>query len=272
MNKQGAGKNDSAALKGCRTIAVCNQAGGVGKSTITRDLGHQLSTGDKRVLLIDADSQGSLGEFLGLRPHEREDAETFWHAVCSEGNERPAVTQAFGVSVGIANLGLIRAESRLAEQKNPMRFFGVLKKLAPDFDFVLIDCPPHISEMTVQILCAADEILIPVQTEAKAVWGLAIIQEEIAKSNRRRDDSGRPPLRVTGIVPTLYNPNRKLHAHYLSEIQRMAGVLETPVFTPFRDYIAVSEACNAGQPLKMYAPNCPANVDMAELAASILGE
>lgn len=251
-----------------RTIAICNQAGGVGKTTTTRDLGYELMLCGCKVFLLDADSQGSLGEYLGCHPHQRPAEEMFWSSLCNDTSEQPHVVEKYDLQVGLSNLLLAKGERLLVQQRNPMKLYGALQHFQSQFDFILIDCPPHISEMTVQALIAADEILIPVQTEDKAVAGLYLIQEEIIEANKRRLYV-RPPLKLTGILPTLYDARLNLHRHYLGEIHRTAEQLGCQVFQPVRRAIAVAEACNARLPLKLYSATCPVNEDMEQLAKAL---
>ncbi len=254
-------------------LAVFNQSGGVGKTSLTRDLGYELALRGQRVLLIDADPQGTLGSFLGLEPATRARADTFWAAVC-DGDDAPPVVHAtaFDLTLGLANRFLIGDELALMQQNDPARLLAVVETHLNAYDWVLFDCPPKISEITVQILLAVEGLLAPVQTEAKAVESFAEVQLEIAKAQRRRKHMRLAPLRVLGVVPTLYNPRLVLHRHHYAELMRRIGPsFGYPVFAPIRDYVAVSEAGTRRQPLRRYAPKCPAAADVAALATALLG-
>jgi chromosome partitioning protein len=93
-----------------RTIAICNQAGGVGKTTTTRDLGYELMLCGLKVFLLDADSQGSLGEYLGCHPHQRPAEEMFWSSLCNDTSEQPHVVEKYDVQVGLSNLLLAKGD------------------------------------------------------------------------------------------------------------------------------------------------------------------
>ncbi|MFQ3581383.1 MAG: ParA family protein [Chloracidobacterium sp.] len=253
-------------------VAIFNQSGGVGKTSLTRDLGYELATRGQRVLVVDADPQGTLGSFLGLEPATRPRAETFWATVC-DGADAPPVVQptAFALMLGLANRFLIGDELALMQQSDPARLLAVSEAHITDYDWVLFDCPPKISEITLQILLAADALLAPVQTEAKSVESFAEVQLEIVKAQRRRKNMRLAPLRVLGVVPTLYNPRLVLHRHHYAELtERICPSFGYHVFDPVRDYVAVSEAGTRRQPLKQYAPKCPATADVAALATAIL--
>ncbi|MGQ9898461.1 MAG: ParA family protein [Acidobacteriota bacterium] len=253
-------------------VAMFNQSGGVGKTSLTRDLGYELAMRDQRVLVIDADPQGTLGSFLGMEPATRPREDTFWAAVC-DGDETPPrlwLTN-FELTIGLANRFLVGDELSLMQQSDPARLLAVVETHLADYDWVLFDCPPKISEVTLQILLAADALLAPVQTEAKSVESFAEVQLEVVKAQRRRKNMRLAPLRVLGVVPTLYNPRLVLHRHHYAELaERICPAFGFHVFGPIRDYIAVSEAGTRRQPLKRYAPQCPAAADVAALAANVL--
>lgn len=253
-----------------RVVAIWNRAGGVGKTTITRDLGYELALAKQRVLLIDADSQGSLGDFLGEKPHEKPKEDLFWEAVCNGEESLPLLTQAFKMDIGLSNLLLHKQEEDLAKQFNHFRFRVVLEPIRANYDFILIDCAPSVSEITRQVMAACDEVLIPVQPEDKGVSGLLRTQETIIESNKRRFPFF-PPIRCSGVVPTLVE-NRTIHSHYLSKIKNIALSFEYPVLKEVRRYVAVTEACNQRKPLRLYNEQCPALNDIVEISQFILSQ
>ncbi len=253
-----------------RIIAICNQAGGVGKTTTTRDLGYELATRGSRVLLIDGDSQGTLGVYLGCDPHTQPEEAQFWFPIYGENEEAlPPVVSNFGLDIGVANLFLTRGERLLIQQRDTNRLLKAIRLFQPAYDVVLIDCPPHVSEITIQSLIAADELLIPVQTEDKAVTGLRLIQEEIISANKRRTPFLQP-LRLLGILPTMYNERLNLHRFHLEGIREFAEKLKCRVFPPISNRVAVKEAGNAQQPLKVFQPNSPVNLEIAAAADAIV--
>jgi chromosome partitioning protein len=253
-------------------IAIFNQSGGVGKTSLTRDLGYEMATRNRRVLLIDADPQGTLGGFLGLSPAERRPAELFWSAVCGSEDATPTIfPTAYGLDIGLSNRFLIGDELSLMQQHDPARLLNALERVAASYDWVLFDCPPKISEITLQILLAVDGLLVPVQTEAKSVESFAEVQLEIAKAQRRRKNLRLPPLAVLGVAPTLYNPRLVLHRHHLKELtEEICPSFGYETLAPVRDYIGVSEAGTRRLPLKKYAPKCPATQDIATLADQLM--
>lgn len=253
-----------------RKIAVYNHAGGVAKTTTTRDLGYELAIRGNRVLLIDADFQGSLGNFFDRKPQNRPPDELFWHPICHNLKIDPYVECLYeNLWIGISSNLLVVDEKFLELQKNTWKFHQKLEVLANSYDFIFIDCPPSINELTIQALVAADEILIPIQPEEKAYAGLSLIQSEIIEANERRFPY-RPPLKIAGLLPTRCDRRLELHQHYLQEMQKSAKELETNVFQPIRSAIAVAEACNYGIPLRLHNPKCKALADIEILAESLL--
>ncbi|MBX7224033.1 MAG: ParA family protein [Blastocatellia bacterium] len=258
-------------MSGKKVIAVYNNAGGVAKTTTTRDLGYELSLRQKEVLLIDADFQGSLGGFLGRNPQMRPAQELFWNPICHDLESAPPIEKIYDhLWIGLANLQLARDEQFLAMQKNPSVLHRILVTLFNHFDYILIDCPPTINEISVQVLQAAQSILIPVQTEDKAFAGLELIQQEIIRANKRRAGASLPPLFINGLLPTRFNKRLVSHNFYLEEIWKKASELKCQKLKPIREQVAVQEACNKGLPLKLYAPNSSAIPDIEELAQNIL--
>ncbi|MBX7224091.1 MAG: ParA family protein [Blastocatellia bacterium] len=259
-------------------IAIFNQAGGVGKTSLTRDLGFELGSNGWKVLLIDADPQGTLGRFLGHSPGEEPPHKLFWQAVCATPPEgdRPSTLPAimkteFRVEIGLSNRTLIGDELSLQQQADPGRLGNVLEPLKGTYDFILVDCPPKISEITVQILWACDTLLIPVQTEAKGIDSFTEIQMEIGRAQRRRRNFKLPLFKVAGVVPTLFDARLSVHKHHLLELQEdICPNFGYQVFNPVRKYISVSEAGTNRQPLKVYDSRCPANEDIAHIATSFM--
>ncbi|MBX7219109.1 MAG: ParA family protein [Blastocatellia bacterium] len=258
----------------CTSIAIFNQSGGVGKTTLVRDVGFELARLGLRVLLIDADPQGTLGVFLGESPAAKTGPDLFWSEICApHGPEKSPtiVTNKFGLDVGLANRKLVTDEWTLAQQHDPARLLSILDGLRPQYDFILIDCPPKISEITIQVLLAVDSLLIPVQTEGKSVVAFAEVQYEIAQAQQRRKHMRLPALQVMGLVPTLHNPHLVLHRHHLQELQeRLAPTFGYEVFPPVRDYVAVAEAGTRGMPLRLANAKCPAVQDIETLTQKIL--
>src|SRR5437667_6490871 len=166
-----------------RIIAVANQAGGVGKTTLVRDIGYELAAGGKRVLLVDLDPQASLTIFLGLDPWEQKT--TIHDAMRDDSIELPVLS--------VLNLNLVPSNLRLAEIEAELatallREFRLKQALSPvveQFDFIFIDCPPSLGMLVINALCAADEVLIPIQCEFKSWMGTDGLFDTVMKVSRQ---------------------------------------------------------------------------------------
>ncbi|MBX7221094.1 MAG: AAA family ATPase [Blastocatellia bacterium] len=258
----------NATTKIAHKIAVFNQAGGVGKTTFVRDFGYELSRRGKKTLIVDADPQGTLGVFMGMEPAIRPETDSFWHSVYS-GNEtqKPKVlpTGYENLFVGIANRDLKRGELELMDSEDKGRLRGFLRDIQTEFDFLIFDCPPSISEITVQILFAVDSLIIPVQTEAKAVVAFGEVQVEIAKAQKRRLNLDLPKLQVLGVVPTMYKGQTIISQHHLRETHELCEAFGYPPLPAIRDFTKVSAAGTYRVPLMVHDRNCPANRDMEQV-------
>ena len=249
--------------------AIWNRAGGVGKTTLTREIGYELCHNGLHVLLIDADSQGNLGDSFGLNPHDLQKETLFWEAVCSV-SEKPELytVQVHGMAIALSNLQLAKQEKSLENQQNHFRLWTLLEPLKKSFDHILIDCAPSEGQITIQVLSACDRILIPVQPEDKGVSGLLRTQENIIEANRRRSPF-LPPISVVGVVPSRYE-NLNLHRYQLEQIQAITQRLEYPLLSKLRKYVALAEAYNQNVPLRLYDAGCPALSDLESITKSFL--
>lgn len=232
-------------------IALFNQSGGVGKTTLAMNLGYQLSAKGQRVLLIDFDPQSSLTIFMGIDiPWDLE--KTVYHAIVQR-EALPVVIQN-GLTLSPSNLALAGAEIEL--MRDGMRDIRLKNALAPiqdDYDFILIDCPPNLGMLSTMALHSATHILIPVQTEFKCwrstEYVLNTVMEFINGSN--------PNLKIKGFVPTLYSSGKSHHVQALMGIQDQLSQFGT-VFPVVPNRIAFVNASEARQPLAVFAPKSDA--------------
>jgi chromosome partitioning protein len=186
-----------------RVIAIFNQAGGVGKTTVARDLGFELSSRGSRVLLVDADPQASLTEFMGIDPSS---LETSLFDALLQGAPAPVIS-VHGMSLVPASIDLAAADFLLAaEIGRELKLRQALEPLRDSYDFVLIDAPPSLGNISINVLVAADDILIPVQCEVKALRGTRHLFETIEKVRALN-----PTLRIAGVVPTLLDRRTRLN-------------------------------------------------------------
>ena len=185
-----------------KVIAIANQKGGVAKTTTTHNLGAAMEAAGKKVLLIDLDSQASLTISVGLEPLEAE--RTIVDVLRKEGTPRGDCVQRLSdrlhIVTSIIDLAPMEMEmlSRASREKILDR---ALKPVRGEYDYILIDCPPQLSILTINALSCADGVLIPVKTDYLAYRGLTQLQDSIQEIQELIN----PELKVLGVIATLYD-------------------------------------------------------------------
>ncbi len=232
-----------------RVTALCNQKGGVGKTTTTISLGGALAEYGRHVLMVDFDPQGALSAGLGINTH---DAVTIYDLLLGrEKDVRKAIqpTKIPGIHVIPANIDLSAAEVHLVGEISREQILArVLKPVLNDYDVVLIDCQPSLGLLTVNALTAAHGVLIPLETEYFALRGVALLIETIEKVRDRLN----PSIRVDGIVATMYDA-RTLHAKEVME--RVVEVFgDTVLDTVIGRTVKFPDASVAAVPITEFAP------------------
>jgi chromosome partitioning protein len=197
-----------------RIIAMCNQKGGVGKTTTTINLGAALAEVGRKVLLVDFDPQGALSVGLGVPTHELDT--TIYNLLVERGHDIRDVikkTKVDGLDIVPANIDLSAAEVQLVgEVAREQILARVLRPVLDDYDVVLIDCQPSLGLLTVNALTAAHGVVIPLECEFFAMRGVALLVETIEKITDRLN----PRLTVDGILATMYD-GRTLHSREVVE-------------------------------------------------------
>lgn len=244
-------------------IALFNQSGGVGKSTLTMNLGYQLSFLSKRVLLIDIDPQASLTIFMGLEPNELE--RTIYHAIVKE--EPLPMIDAHGIKLCPSDIVLAGAEYELASDGlRDLRLKNALESVRDDYDFILIDCPPSLGMLTTMTLHCATHILIPAQVEYKCWRATQLVLETVINVRKRSNRK----LIIKGFIPTMYTPNLKEHAKGLAAIQSLSAV--APVFPAIPRRAAFVQASGARQPLAVHSRQCDAVAILDQICGLMCAE
>ncbi|HSP52412.1 MAG TPA: ParA family protein [Cryobacterium sp.] len=232
-----------------RIISLCNQKGGVGKTTTTINLGAALAGYGRRVLAIDFDPQGALSAGLGVPTH---DVTTIYDLLLS-GSVSPQdaiqKTSVHNLDIIPANIDLSAAEVHLVNEVAREQILArVLRKVSGDYDVILIDCQPSLGILTVNALTASHGVLIPLECEFFALRGVALLIETIDKVRDRLN----PAIELDGILATMFD-SRTLHSREVLERVVDAfgdSVLETVIGRT----VKFPDASVAGIPITEFAP------------------
>ncbi|MFX4271028.1 AAA family ATPase [Propionibacteriaceae bacterium Y1685] len=247
-------------------VAMCNQKGGVGKTTTTINLGAALAELGRSVLLVDFDPQGSLSVGLGVNPHTLERSVYNLLLTREYGiDEVIAPTSVEGLDILPSNIDLSAAEVQLvSEVAREQTLKRVLDKVRDRYDFILIDCAPSLGLLTINALTAADKVVMPLECEFFALRGIALLTDTITKVQDRLN----PDLEVLGILGTMYDP-RTLHSREV--LERVVQAFGEDVFhTVIRRTVKFPETTVAGEPITTYATTSPGATAYRTLAREVL--
>ncbi|MDQ3502671.1 MAG: ParA family protein [Actinomycetota bacterium] len=249
-----------------RILAMCNQKGGVGKTTSTINLGAALAEAGRTVLLVDFDPQGALSVGLGVNPLQLD--QTVYNLLMEPGIAVQDVmlkTDVAGLDLLPSNIDLSAAEVQLVnEVAREQTLRRVLAPVLDDYDVVLVDCQPSLGLLTVNALTAAHGVIIPLECEFFALRGVALLIQTIEKVRERLN----PELELEGILATMYDA-RTLHGREV--LARVVEAFGEKVFhTVINRTIRFPETTVAGEPITTYAPTSHGATAYRELALEVL--
>lgn len=231
-----------------RIICVANQKGGVGKTTTSVNLSAALAARGRKVLLVDMDPQGNASSGLGLRKFDYQDANVY-HLLIGEKTVAEVIrdTSSPYLQVLPANPDLVGAEIELVDTpKREFRLKEALRRVADQYDYVLIDCPPSLGLLTLNALAAANTFVVPLQCEYYALEGLSQLLNTAGLVKK----SINPDLRIEGIVLTMFDTRNNLSHQVVSEIQTHFGDKVFKSIIPRN--VRLSEAPSHGQAIIDY--------------------
>lgn len=248
-----------------RVIAMCNQKGGVGKTTSSINIGGALSQYGRRVLIVDFDPQGAATVGLGINANAVED--TVYTALFNPRMDVHSVihhTDFENLDIMPANIDLSAAEVQLVTEVGREQVLaGVLRQVKDEYDVIIIDCQPSLGLLTVNALTAADGVIIPVAAEFFALRGVALLMQSIEKVQSRIN----PSLEVYGVLVTMYT--RTLHCEEV--LQRIYEAFQGKVFhSVISRSIKLPDSTVAAAPITIYTPNHKTAKEYREVARELI--
>jgi chromosome partitioning protein len=246
------------------TIAVANQKGGVAKTTTVASLGAALAELKQRVLLVDLDPQGSLTFSLGIDPEDLDITVAEVLLGTSLAEDAIVITDD-GLHLLPANVSLSQAEESLVGRTGrEQRLRVALDKVRPDYDWILLDCPPTLGVLTVGALSAANSVLIPIQAETLAHRGVGQLLDTIHDVRQFINSK----LEIMGVLPTMYD-GRTTHAQNV--LRAIRETYELPIVTPpIPKTIRFAEAPAIGRSILSTAKSHKGAEAYRQVAANIL--
>jgi chromosome partitioning protein len=249
-----------------RIIALCNQKGGVGKTTSTINLGAALAELGRRILLVDFDPPGALSVGLGVAPHQLDRTAYNLLMDTKVGVEDVVLkTSVPGMDLLPSNIDLSAAEVQLVgEVAREQTLARVLAPSVDEYDFILIDCQPSLGLLTVNALTAAHGVIIPLECEFFSLRGVALLIDTIEKVRERLN----PTLRLEGILATMYD-GRTLHGREV--FARVVEAFGDKVYdTVISRTVRFPETTVAGEPITTWAPSSVGALAYRSLAREVL--
>ena len=250
-----------------RIIAMCNQKGGVGKTTSSINIAGALSQYGRRVLIVDFDPQGAATVGLGINANTVED--TVYTALFNHRMDVHDVirhTDFENLDIMPANIDLSAAEVQLVTEVGREQVLaGVLRQVKDEYDVIIVDCQPSLGLLTVNALTAADGVIIPVAAEFFALRGVALLMQSIEKVQSRIN----PSLEVYGVLVTMFT-----HTLHCDEVlQRIYEAFQGKVFhSVISRSIKLPDSTVAAAPITIYEPNHKTAKEYREVARELIAQ